>query len=60
MCEFNIFQVFTVNGAWIISGDIIASNGVVHIIDSFISPIQSDKTIAQYMEQPDLPNLAFQ
>lgn len=53
-------QVFTVNGAWIVTADILTSNGVVHIIDRFLIPVQSNKTIADYLEHPSLPNYAFQ
>ncbi|XP_060585787.1 uncharacterized protein LOC132741599 isoform X2 [Ruditapes philippinarum] len=53
-------KVFTVNGAWVIGSDILASNGVVHIIDRFLIPIQSNKTVAEYLERPDLPRYAFQ
>ncbi|XP_045209356.2 fasciclin-1-like [Mercenaria mercenaria] len=53
-------KVFTVNGAWIVGSDILASNGMVHIIDRFLIPVQSNKTVAEYLEQPELPNFAFQ
>lgn len=52
-------RVFTVNGATIITADILASNGIVHVIDRFITPLQSPKPVAQFLENSDLPGLSF-
>ena len=48
------------NGATIVTPGIPASNGMVHLIDRYLIPIQSDKTVADFLENPDIPNLAFQ
>lgn len=53
-------KIYTVNGAWIVTADIVASNGIVHVIDRFLIPVQSNKTIAEYLESPSLPQFAFQ
>ncbi|KAL4228516.1 hypothetical protein ACF0H5_011564 [Mactra antiquata] len=52
-------KVYTVNGAWITDPDIVASNGVIHVIDRFLVPVQYNKTIAEFMEIPDLPKYSF-
>lgn len=39
--------------------DIIADNGVIHILDSIISPASSGLTIAQYIETPEDQSLSF-
>lgn len=52
-------RIFTVNGARIVTADIRGTNGIVHIIDRFITPLQSPKPVAQFLEFPDHPDLAF-
>ncbi|XP_052254628.1 uncharacterized protein LOC127860548 isoform X2 [Dreissena polymorpha] len=52
--------VHTVNGAWILTADILASNGIVHLVDRFLIPIQSNKTVADYLEHPDIQRFSFQ
>ncbi|XP_041355644.1 uncharacterized protein LOC121373221 isoform X2 [Gigantopelta aegis] len=61
---FNIFsqgdkKIITINGARIIKGDITADNGVLHIIDRFISPIESNATLAEYLEKPLINHFKF-
>ncbi|WAR06644.1 BGH3-like protein [Mya arenaria] len=41
------------------TADIRASNGVVHLIDRFLLPLQSNLTIAQYLKAPDIPGYSF-
>lgn len=50
----------TVNGITIAEADIVAGNGLIHVIDRYLIPIQSDKTVADYLEHPDIPHLEFQ
>ncbi|KAK3094302.1 hypothetical protein FSP39_000056, partial [Pinctada imbricata] len=52
-------QIYTVNGASILVSDVIASNGVLHIIDGVIAPVMSPKTIHDYTLYPDMPGLQF-
>ncbi|XP_060085424.1 fasciclin-1-like, partial [Ylistrum balloti] len=62
--HFNTFTdgndlVKSVNGAVLINMDLVASNGVLHIIDKVIAPIASNKTLHDYMLKPEMPNLSF-
>ncbi|OWF56282.1 fasciclin-1-like isoform X2 [Mizuhopecten yessoensis] len=62
--HFNTFTdgddlVKSVNGAVLLNVDIVASNGVLHIIDKVIAPIASNRTLHDYMLKPEMPNLSF-
>ncbi|XP_069103214.1 uncharacterized protein [Argopecten irradians] len=62
--HFNTFTdgdelIKSVNGAVLTHVDIIASNGVLHIIDKVIAPIASNKTLHDYMLNPDMNNFSF-
>lgn len=52
-------QITTINGAAIIRADIKTDNGVIHILDSIISPAASGLTIAHYIEKPEDPSFSF-
>ncbi|KAJ8311436.1 hypothetical protein KUTeg_010791 [Tegillarca granosa] len=52
-------KVYSVNGAVLVSTDIIASNGIIHIIDRVIAPVSSAKTLHDYLLKPDMPALEF-
>ncbi|KAL3854622.1 hypothetical protein ACJMK2_013883 [Sinanodonta woodiana] len=52
-------RICTVNGVRITTNTE-ASNGILHIVDRVISPIQSPKTIAEFLTKPDIPKLSFQ
>ncbi|KAK3584546.1 hypothetical protein CHS0354_031953 [Potamilus streckersoni] len=53
-------RICTVNGVRVTATNTEASNGILHIVDRVISPIQSQKTIAEFLTQPDIPKLTFQ
>ncbi|CAG5120490.1 unnamed protein product, partial [Candidula unifasciata] len=52
-------QITTINGAAIVRADIVADNGVIHVLDSIIFPVSSGLTIAQYIEKPEDHSLSF-
>ncbi|VDI71879.1 Hypothetical predicted protein [Mytilus galloprovincialis] len=52
-------QIFTVNGAVLITSNITASNGVLHIIDRVMAPITSAKTVHDYILYPEIPSYSF-
>jgi uncharacterized surface protein with fasciclin (FAS1) repeats len=57
--HYTFLQVCTVNGAVIITSNITASNGVLHIIDRVMAPITSPKTLHDYIMYPDMPKYSF-
>ncbi|XP_033726221.1 fasciclin-1-like isoform X2 [Pecten maximus] len=62
--HFNTFTdgddlIKSVNGAVLTNVDLVASNGVLHIIDKVIAPIASNKTLHDYMLNPEMINLSF-
>ncbi|KAH9491607.1 hypothetical protein Btru_031022 [Bulinus truncatus] len=51
--------IITINGATILQADIMTDNGVIHIVDRMIAPVGSKMTIAEYLENPNIKDLAF-
>ncbi|XP_063437593.1 fasciclin-1-like [Mytilus trossulus] len=52
-------KIFTVNGAVLITSNITASNGVLHIIDRVMAPIASAKTVHDYILYPEIHSYSF-
>ncbi|XP_036368987.1 periostin-like [Octopus sinensis] len=51
--------MYYMNGAALLETDIVADNGVLHVIDKIVVPVGSNKTLAQYHKHPDLNSLSF-
>lgn len=52
-------KMYYMNGAALLESDIMADNGVLHVIDRIVLPVGSNKTLAQYHKHPDLKSLSF-